>query len=631
MLVSLENVDKIYNGRAVLSHINVQIDPGDRIGMIGTNGAGKSTLLKLICEFEEPDSGRVNVSKQSSIGYLAQNTGLFSENTIQEEMYDAFSSLLQIKQEIEACQQKIALTQPNSDSYRKWNREYANLQTVFEQNDGYLIDVKISQVLEGMGFSQYPRDTYIKTLSGGEKTRLAMAKLLLEQPNLLILDEPTNHLDLDALEWLENYLASYPGAVLVVSHDRYFLDQCVEKIWEISQGELSVFQGNYSRYLPQKELVVQKQQKEYRAQQEKIKKLQDYIDRNRARASTAKSAHSRQMALERMERLSSPVSSFKPVQLRFLYDISPVKDVLDVRNIRLLVGDADSKKQLLPEFDLHIMRGEKLAIMGANGIGKSTFLKAIQDLISYEGTVRWGTNVKIGYYQQELSGLNPNNTVLEELWGRNPQKKEVDIRNALAGVGLIGENVYKLVADISGGEKARLCFAVLMQEKPNVLLLDEPTNHLDLPTREALECSLQEYQGTILFVSHDRYFIHRISDKWINFSSDGVHVSDATSDWSKSPKKTDLLSGQPEQKLSDKKSSDKKSERVYRAQYREQMKKLEMSIADLETTIQDLELQLEQPDVYNDYQKANQICEELDLCRKQYEQKFEEWIKLQEE
>lgn len=630
MLVSLENVDKIYNERFVLSHINAQIDSKDRIGIIGTNGAGKSTLLKLICGLEAPDSGKVNVCRQTSIGYLAQNTGLLSENTVILEMYGAFSNLLEVKQKIEICQEKMALAGLESEEYQALNAEYAKLQTEFEQNDGYMIDVKISRVLDGMGFSKYSRDTCIKTLSGGEKTRLAMAKLLLEEPNLLILDEPTNHLDLDALEWLEHYLASYPGAVLVVSHDRYFLDQCVERIWEISHGELTVFRGNYSQYLPQKEQAIQTQEREYRAQQEKIKKLEDYIDRNRARASTAKSAHSRKMTLERMERLSSPAALFRPVQLKFVYDSPSVKDVLDIRNLRLIVGGPGETKQLVPEFNLHVMRGEKLAILGSNGIGKSTFLKAIQGLIPYEGTVQWGPKVSIGYYQQELAGLNPNCTVLEELWSRNPRKNEVDIRNALAGVGLVGDNVYKLVADISGGEKARLCFAALMFEKPNVLILDEPTNHLDLPTREALEHSLQEFQGTILFVSHDRYFVRRVASKLIRFSFDGVRFSDASLealDVTKSNEPAARRSNEPPRR---KNGSGKKTERVYRAKCREQIKELENTINSLETTIHGLERQLENPEIYNDYQKAHQVCEELEMRRKQYENEFQSWMELQE-
>lgn len=639
MLVSIESIDKFYLGNPVLQQVSATIEDHDRIGLIGANGAGKSTLLRLICDLESPDAGEIARSAKVTIGFLQQNSGLESNNTILEEMKSVFSDLLKIQSQMKQIEVRLAdeSLKSNPEEYQRLTQEYAHQQTYFEQRDGYLMEVKINTILNGMGFGDKPKETLIQTLSGGEKTRLAMAKLLLEQPDLLILDEPTNHLDFKTLMWLEDYLREYKGALLVVSHDRYFLDQTVQTIWEVEQHKLLTFRGNYSRYTVLKQEYVERQMKEYEIQQKQIASMQDYIDRNMARASTSKMAKSRQHALDRMEIVERPACLEKPPRIQFFYDKEPVKDILDVQDLTLMVGRGETQKTLAQHLNLHLFRGEKFAIIGENGIGKSSFLKAVQHIIPIpEGKIRWGTNTRISYYRQEMDQLNPNNTVLEELWSRFPHMNEQQIRSALGGVLLTGENVYKKVEVISGGEKAKLSLAIIMMERPNVLVMDEPTNHLDLRTKEVLEQALVSFSGTILMVSHDRYLLNKVPSKIIDMRRDGIHVySGKFDDYLEQTQKEQQAVQQQEQDqpVVIKKATNgykTKQQKAAEAKMRARLRELERLIEQTELDIAQLEEEMTKPDVYENYLAMNEACSKLEEYKQNHSSYFEEWAELSE-
>lgn len=637
MVVSLDEISKIYNGNVLFEKVSAKIEDGDRIGLIGPNGAGKSTLLRLICREELPDDGAVAISNRKTIGILHQNSGLERAGTILEEMQSVFSGLLALKQRIEEIETifSAGTFSPSSPEYEALSREYSEKTAYFEQKDGYLIDVKIRTVLNGMGFGDKPEDTVIRTLSGGEKTRLAMAKLLLEQPDLLILDEPTNHLDFKTLMWLEEYLASYKGALLVVSHDRYFLDKCTGKTWEIENHRLLCYKGSYSKYVVLKQANYERQLKEYEEQQREIAKMQEFIDKNIVRASTTKLAQSRRAALERMERIEKPYVYDKTPLIRFTYAVEPVKDILDVADMDLSVGSGETYKRLASGVELHVERGERLAIIGANGIGKSTFLKAIQKRVPYErGRVSWGQNVRRSFFEQEMEMLNDGNTVLEELWQRYPGMTEQSVRSALGAVLLTGENVYKRVGVISGGERVKLSLAILMLEHPNVLIMDEPTNHLDIYTKEVLEKALIEYTGTLILVSHDRYLLNRVPTRIMDMRPDGITFFegnfDAYQEYLKQ-KAEDAPAPEPAA-VKEKKGNGyrDKQQRREEALLRQRLRELERQIEQSEAEITALEQELTLPEVYQDYLRMQETCAVLEQKKRFHSECFEEWIELTE-
>ena len=638
MVVSLDEISKIYNGNILLDKVSAKIEDDDRIGLIGPNGAGKSTLLRLICREELPDDGAVAVSNRKTIGILHQNSGLEKSGTILEEMLSVFEKLLELKRRTEEIETMFSDggIRPGDPKYEALSKEYSEKTAFFEQNDGYLIDVKIRTVLNGMGFGDKPEDTIIRTLSGGEKTRLAMAKLLLEQPDLLILDEPTNHLDFKTLMWLEDYLASYRGALLIVSHDRYFLDKCTAKTWEIENHRLQCYKGSYSKYVTLKQANYERQLKEYEEQQREIAKMQEFIAKNIVRASTTKLAQSRRAALERMERIEKPYVYDKTPLIRFTYPTEPVKDILDVTDMELSVGSGESYKRLASGINLHVERGERLAIIGANGVGKSTFLRAIQKRFPYErGRVSWGQNVKRSFFEQEMEMLDDSNTVLEELWQRYPGMTEQSVRSALGAVLLTGENVYKKVGVISGGERVKLSLAILMQEHPNVLIMDEPTNHLDIYTKEVLEKALIEYTGTLILVSHDRYLLNRVPTRIMDMQSDGIAFFEGKFDeYQEYLKQKAEEQPVPEAATPAKEKKNgsyrDKQQRREEAQMRQRLRELERRIEESEAEIAALEQELTLPEVYQDYQKMQEKCAELEAKKQLHSACFEEWAELTE-
>lgn len=652
MIISLENVSKIYNGNTILDNVTLTIEDNDRIGLVGVNGCGKSTLLRIITGAEEPETqpephvARVAVTKSASIGFLAQNTGLDRSSTIIEEMTSVFSWLLKIGDELRELEAAMASPEAHSDEkkFAQISEEYARKTAIFESNDGYLINVKINKVLNGMGFDTETYDRVISTLSGGEKTRLALSKLLLENPNLLILDEPTNHLDFNTIMWLEDYLKDYKGALLIVSHDRYFLDKLTTSTCEIERGRLKRYKGNYSAFTKLKEADVIRQMKEYEAQQEEIAKLQDFIDRNLVRATTSNMAKSRIKKLEAMELIEKPVINTKSAKIKFEYDIAPPIDVLTVKNIDVSVGSGYDRKTLVDNLSFEVKRGEKLGIIGSNGIGKSTLLKIIQHILPCShGSVEWTKNIKISYFDQENSQLDFNKTVMEEVHSRYRTMSDLEIRSILGSVRMVGENVFKPISVISGGERAKLCFAIMMLERGNVLILDEPTNHLDIDTKEVLEKALCDYDGTIIFVSHDRYLLNRLATRILEITPDSVESFNGGFDEYMEVKRAKQLAEEKQleaQKAEKaKQEAAEKSVRAYRskeqrsadAKKRNRIRELEKEIEKLEAEMQTLQEEMASPEVCQDYQLMQEKCAEFEQKKLLSAEYSDEWLMLSEE
>lgn len=645
MLLNVEHLYKYFNGQALLKDINFTVEDREAVGLIGVNGCGKSTLLNIITGSEGYDKtpeglGSVNIAGKASIGFLRQNSGLNSELTIGEEMKNAFAPLLETLDKMKVLEKKMA----DGGDIDSISHEYAELSSYFEARDGYRIDVKIKQVLNGMGFGSTPTDRVISTLSGGEKTRLALAKLLLEEPNLLILDEPTNHLDFETLMWLEDYLKGYKGAIIIVSHDRYFLNKVCTRICEIEQGRLTSYRGDYSSYLVQKKMNSERQLKEYEAQQKEIAKLEDYVAKNLVRASTSKMAKSRQHMLDRIERIDKPLMYTKPPKIKLEYDIEPTKDIVRVVDCPLVVGEGADKKELIKSLTMNVRRGEHVAIIGANGIGKTSILKLIQGIIPHEGgNISWGGNVKISYFEQEHAILDPHKTVLEEIMDRYPRLSEQQARSVLGAVLLTGENVFKPISVLSGGERAKLCFAIMALNRGNVLVLDEPTNHLDLSTKEVLEDALAEFGGTIILVSHDRYLLNKVASRIIEIKHDEVNSYDGNFDayseavnaarQLKMQSEAEIKRAEEEKAYKENKAKQyrSKEQRAADAQKRNRIRELEKEIEDTEVLIFELENAISDPEIASDYSKMSEKCKELEEAKTALDQKMDEWAELSDQ
>lgn len=645
MLLNVEHLYKYFNGQALLKDINFTVEDREAVGLIGINGCGKSTLLNIITGREGYDKtpeglGSVNIAGKASIGFLRQNSGLNSELTIGEEMKNAFAQLIETLDKMKVLEKKMA----DGGDIDSISHEYAELSSYFEARDGYRIDVKIKQVLNGMGFGSTPTDRVISTLSGGEKTRLALAKLLLEEPNLLILDEPTNHLDFETLMWLEDYLKGYKGAIIIVSHDRYFLNKVCTRICEIEQGRLTSYRGDYSSYLVQKKMNSERQLKEYEAQQKEIAKLEDYVAKNLVRASTSKMAKSRQHMLDRIERIDKPLMYSKPPKIKLEYDIEPTKDIVRVVDCPLVVGEGADKKELIKSLTMNVRRGEHVAIIGANGIGKTSILKLIQGIIPHEGgNISWGGNVKISYFEQEHAILDPHKTVLEEIMDRYPRLSEQQARSVLGAVLLTGENVFKPISVLSGGERAKLCFAIMALNRGNVLVLDEPTNHLDLSTKEVLEDALAEFGGTIILVSHDRYLLNKVASRIIEIKHDEVNSYEGNFDayseavnaarQLKMQSEAEIKRAEEEKAYKENKAKQyrSKEQRAADAQKRNRIRELEKEIEDTEVLIFELENAISDPEIASDYSKMSEKCKELEEVKTALDQKMDEWAELSDQ
>lgn len=644
MLLQVSDVSKSYGVSSVLSSVTFQVLPRERVGLVGVNGAGKSTLLKIIAGEMSADSGTVFKSKETTIGYLAQSSGLQSERTIEAEMRAVFAHLTEAERELRSLEQQIADPALHADAkqYEAVLDRYAKLSEWFREQGGFEMETRIRSIVHGMGFGNFPPDTVISTLSGGQKTRLALARILLQAPDLLMLDEPTNYLDIETLTWLEDYLRGYEGGILVVSHDRYFLDAVVSTIVEIERHKARRYTGNYSRFIEIKAAEYEAQMKQFDKQQEEIAKLEDFVQRNIVRASTTKRAQSRRKALEKMDRLDKPLGDLKKAHFSFEIDRHSGNDVLDVRD--LSIRFAEKERPLFRHVGFRLERGENVALIGPNGIGKSTLLKALVDQQPYEeGAIRWGANVQIGYYDQEHTGLNRANTVLEELWSEYPHIEEARIRTVLGNFLFSGDDVKKRIGALSGGERARVSLSKLMLARANMLILDEPTNHLDLYSKEVLEAALMDYDGTLLFISHDRYFLNKMAERIVELHPEGTNhflgnydemiqkkrendellMETLSTSQGKQGKTAPTAESPPVSSY----EADKQAKRDERNRQRKQ-EQLENDIARLEGEITALEEQLTDPDVYNDYVRVGSIQSDIDARKSQLQEVYEAWEEL---
>ncbi|MCM3630963.1 ABC-F family ATP-binding cassette domain-containing protein [Paenibacillus glycanilyticus] len=642
MLLQVSNISKNYGIDVILSDISMQVLERERVGLVGVNGAGKSTLLKIIAGELSYDSGAIHKAKETRIGYLAQNSGLQSNRTIEAEMRAVFSHLIDAEKELRELEQQIAdpALHDNPKRYEEVLDRYSRKSDWFREQGGFEINTRINSVLHGMGFGSFPPDTLISTLSGGQKTRLALARILLQAPDLLMLDEPTNYLDIPTLTWLEGYLRSYSGAILVVSHDRYFLDALVTTIVEIERHAARRYTGNYSRYIDLKAAEYEANMKVYEKQQDEIAKMEQFIQRNIVRASTTKRAQSRRKALEKMDVLDKPLGDLKKARFTFEIERQTGKDVLDVTDLSVKFPEKD--RQLFQQVSFKLSRGETVALIGPNGIGKSTLLKVLVGQRQPQtGSVRWGSNVKLGYYDQEQTGLTSSNTVLEEVWGTYPHMEEARIRTVLGNFLFSGEDVLKRISSLSGGEKARVSLAKLMLEQANVLILDEPTNHLDLFSKEVLESALIDYEGTLLFISHDRYFLNKMAERIVELTPTGTeHFLGNYDDMIE--KKNELeearleaaaklasKSNQPAQEAPTSYEMDKQAKREERSRMRK-LEQLEQDIASLEEQIAEHEVQLTDPAIFNDYMAIQEIQAKIEEKRASLNNAYEQWEQLSE-
>ncbi|WP_071461346.1 ABC-F family ATP-binding cassette domain-containing protein [Bacillus massilinigeriensis] len=637
ILLQVNGLEKYFAADLILSNIKFEIQTRDRVALVGRNGAGKSTLLKILAGHSSYDSGEIIRPKDVTIGYLAQNTGLESSLSIWDEMLDVFSGLRNMEKELRCLETQMADPAIHSDEsrYTKVLKEYDSLQQQFKDKGGYQYEADIRSILHGLNFASFDYSTLISTLSGGQKTRLALAKLLLTKPDILILDEPTNHLDIETLSWLEQYLQGYEGSVLIVSHDRYFLDKVVNQVFELSRTNLNRYKGNYSAYLDEKAANYEREMKLFEKQQDEIAKLQDFIQKNLARASTTKRAQSRRKQLDRMDRMDRPSGDEKSATFSFNIERQSGNDVLALENVAVgYNGEAVSSS-----IDCRISRGDSIALVGPNGIGKSTLLKTlVEKLPLLEGNVRIGSNVSISYYDQQQADLTSNKKVLNELWDDYPLKPEKEIRTVLGNFLFSGDDVLKNVSSLSGGEKARLALAKMMMEKGNFLILDEPTNHLDLDSKEVLENALIDYPGTLLFVSHDRYFINRIATKVYEMSASGVteYLGDYDYYIEKKQEQEELLAlANAEKKQeavsqdSDKKSYQQDKEAKKRERQRKRrLEEVEASIEELEEAIAAHEETLCDPDIFQNHEKVAKINGELENAKASLEVLMEEWAEL---
>lgn len=638
IVLQVNGLTKSFSGTELLSNVRLEVQHRDRVALVGRNGAGKSTLLKIIAGEMTADTGDIIIPKDVQIGYLEQHAGLDSTRTIWEEMMTVFTPLHQMEKRLRSLEEQMARPTVYEDpiQYDRIVKEYDALQMEFKDQGGYQYESDTRSVLHGMRF--YPDDfnKEVALLSGGQQTRLALAKMLLRKPDLLILDEPTNHLDIETLAWLEKYLSTYEGAILIVSHDRYFLDQIVTLVYEVSRKKVTKYIGNYSAYIDEKAKNYEKDVKQYEREVSEKAKLEDFIQRNIARASTSKMAKSRRKLLERTDWMDAPDGDEKSASFSFSIDRPSGTDVLALEKVAI----GYEEHPVSTNIDLRVYKQDRIAIVGPNGVGKSTLLKTIvKKLPPLEGQIRYGTNVKLGYYDQQQATLVGNGTVLQEIWDDWPLLNEKDIRSLLGRFLFTGEDVDKPVSSLSGGEKARLSLAKLMLEKCNTLILDEPTNHLDLDSKEVLENALDDFPGTLLFVSHDRYFINRIATKVIDLSKQGATEYLGDYDYFVEKKiELEELQAALQQPSSTTQNGATNTNQAEDKEKKRQERRLSRSILDTEAKLAVLEEQLTalqeeltNPEYADDHVQLMAIQAQIDHCQVEHDTLSEEWLLLQEE
>lgn len=637
ILLQVQQVARYFGADTLFENVSLDVSDNSRIALVGRNGVGKSTLLKMIIGNESPDAGQITKKKGLTIGYLAQNTGLESDKTIYAEMLSVFERLQIMEKNLHEMEAKIA--DPGADhsssAYSQLLNQYDQLLHDFEEQNGYGYEAEVRSVLHGFHFEQEDYDRKISSLSGGQKTRLALAKLLLEQRDLLILDEPTNHLDIDTLTWLEGYVQNYKGALLIVSHDRYFLDRIVNEVYEISHHHSSYYKGNYSAYIDQKAERLRQDWKNYEKQQAEISKLEDFVNKNLVRASTTKRAQSRRKQLEKMERLERPEGDEKGPHFKFTADSQSGNIVLTVKDAAI----GYDGRIISSPINIDLRKNQVMAIVGPNGIGKSTLLKSVLGQIPFvKGSSEFGTNVKVGYYDQEQHNLHDKKTVLNELWDDHPTTPEKDIRSILGSFLFIGDDVSKVVHNLSGGEKARLLLTKLAMKHDNFLILDEPTNHLDIDSKEVLENAVMDFNGTVLFVSHDRYFINKVATCVLEIAPQGstLYLGDYDYYLEKKAEQEEIAAAKSTAEIpienSPKEVSTGKVNYQQGKERQKQERRLKRSVEEFEQLVEkldaqknDLENQMSSPENYNDLEKMGELQAKLQEISKKLAEAEENW------
>ncbi|CUS16901.1 ATPase components of ABC transporters with duplicated ATPase domains [Lactobacillus delbrueckii subsp. bulgaricus] len=620
-------MEQRFGAAPIFSKVNFSIENNARIGLVGPNGAGKTTLLKIMTGRQEASQGEFTVNKGIELGYIAQEHDFDEEKSIWEEMLTVFQPLIDQGQQLEKLQYAIADHPEDEDLLRRLDQAQYN----FEQAGGYTYQAEIKSMLNGFNFPEATWNKQIASLSGGEKTRLSFVKLLLKKPPLLLLDEPTNYLDLDTLDWLEAFLKNYPGAILTVSHDQYFLDHLATQIFELQHGELTVFKGNYSQYLAQRELRDQQQEAAYEKQQEEIKREEEFIQKNIVRASTTKQAQSRRKALEKMELVDPPKHKSK-VRIKFDSARPSSKEVLILKD--LAVGYPD--KTMLKDISFQINKGDRVAIIGQNGIGKSTLLKTVMKQLPVKsGTIKYGASLDIGYYDQELQGIDYSKTVIDTIWDRHKDMNEKDIRSILASFLFTAKDIDKQVSQLSGGQRARLTLTVLSMEHNNFLLMDEPTNHLDLDAKEVLEKALADYDGTLLFVSHDRYFINELANKIVVAKDGQAKIYEGNYSYYLNEKAKEEAAAQEtaaqeapvvkavsESKFSYQEQKKRDSEK---RKLERQVAQAERDLEELEAKEQEIQEAMADPAIAADFSKLGPLQEDLTAVQEKISQVSQAW------
>lgn len=630
MILQVNNVCKSFGTDTVLENINLKAEAGEKIGLIGANGAGKSTLLKIICGELSCDSGTVITSKELKKGFLKQTDALDGGKTIWEEAVSVFAHISDMENELRRLEKEMADASLGEAEHGRVLEAYGKKSEEFEKAGGFKLRASIMTVLNGIGFEGFNLNEKVAKLSGGEKTKLAMAKLLLEEPDLLLLDEPTNHLDFKTMQWLESYLKAYRKTVIVVSHDRYFLDAVVDTIYEIERTKSVRYTGNYSSYLEQKEKNRDVLDKAYRLQQKEIKRLEEYVAKNIVRASTSKSAKSKQKIIDKMELVERPESELRSCRFFFESAFSSFKDVLTAEDMSVSVSDGGILRKLFSNASFEIKRGEKAALIGANGIGKSTLLKTLLGLHKeYSGKFDFGKNVEIGYYDQEQKILDGSKTVLDAAWDLVPRMDESEVRTMLGSLLFTNDDVFKRVASLSGGEKAKLEFLTISVKKPNTLILDEPTNHLDLPSKEALDEALQAYDGTVFFVSHDRYFLNKIADKIFELTENGIKVYNGNYDFYLEKRSEEEAPAQAVQKAKTNSYEEQKRAQALKKSLAKKLERTEAEIAECEERARKLAESLEMSGA--DYEKAKSLYAEVEKNDGRLEELYALWEELSEQ
>ena len=632
IILQANKIERSFAGEVLFDNISLQVDERDRIALVGKNGAGKSTLLKILVGEEEPTSGEINKKRDLSLSYLAQDSRFESSNTIYDEMLHVFDDLRKTEKSLR--QMELEMGEKTGADLDKLMQDYDRLSEEFRQAGGFTYEADIRAILNGFKFDESMWQMKIEELSGGQNTRLALAKMLLEKPNLLVLDEPTNHLDIETIAWLENYLVNYSGALLIVSHDRYFLDKVATITLDLTKHSLDRYVGNYSSFVEQKEQKLLTEAKNYEKQQKEIAALEDFVNRNLVRASTTKRAQSRRKQLEKMERLDKPEAGIKSAHMTFHSDKTSGNVVLTVEEAAVGYDD-----QILSEpINLDIRKMNAVAIVGPNGIGKSTLIKSIVGQIPFiKGEARFGANVEVGYYDQTQSKLTPHNSVLDELWNDFKLTPEVEIRNRLGAFLFSGDDVKKTVGMLSGGERARLLLAKLSMENNNFLILDEPTNHLDIDSKEVLENALIDFDGTLLFVSHDRYFINRVATQVLELSEEGstLYLGDYDYYLEKKAELEALAAAQAEAEPASSTEEVTSNDYHLQKQNQKELRKITRRIEQLEAEMEELDQKIqditETMHSTNDAADLVQLQSDLDQLTIQQEAVMEEWAELSEQ